>query len=200
MPAQASFHQEGRIAAIIGLLLLASTYLVFSIRAVTDPWEPGQILDLKRFAAAGVGAVMFWLVARHARRNWAGQVHARIVSLALMTVWALGLVLATRIAYDMFLTELTDESLVRNVRWTMIWLGYFGAALLGYFAVVCGLTLQRSPQLARGTHEDRVAAVFTEIATWSAADKRMLVAAFDTPTVYEEADPLSAIAKDSASR
>ena len=185
-----AFDQDRHIAAIVGLVLLVGSYLAFSIRAVTDPFDPGELLSLKRFIVAAVGAGMFWLIARYARREWAGRIPERIVGIALLAAAALGFVLAARIAYDLLVTGETEAMLVRNVRWTIIWLGYFGTALLGYFAIVFGLSLRRAGPPPAGSRQDHLAAVFTEVASWSAMERCMLVAALDNTTDYECVDPL----------
>lgn len=190
MSTRTAFDQDQQIAAMVGFVLLVATYLAFSIRAVTDPFDPGELLSAKRFVVATVGAGLFWLVARYARKDWSGLVPARIVGVALLSVAALGFVLATRIGYDLLITGETEAMLVRNMRWTIIWLGYFGTALLGYFAIMFGLSLRRAAPMAVGTRQDRLAAVLTEVATWSASERLMLAAVLDGPAVYECADPL----------
>lgn len=180
------------IAALVGAALLVVSYLAFSLRAVTDPVEPGQIVDLKRFLAAAAGAGMFWVISRHARRGWVGQTPERFAGIALLSVAALGLVLAVRIGYDMVFAAETQVMLIRNLRWTIIWLGYFGTALLGYFAVVFGLSLRRIGPIAEGTAEDRLASLLTEIAHLPAAERSLLADVLAAPLRYEEADPLFA--------
>jgi hypothetical protein len=192
MPFNSSIDRDNRIAVIVGIVLLLATYLAFSIRSVTDPLDPGELLSTKRFVVAAVGSGLFWVVVRYARKDWAGRSPERLVGVALMSVAALGFVLATRIGYDLLITGETEAMLVRNLRWTIIWLGYFGTALLGYFAIVFNLSLRRTVPLASGTRQDRVAAVFTEVATWSASERRMLAAMLDDPDAYECADPLFA--------
>lgn len=190
MSTQSAFDQDRHIAAIVGLVLLIGSYLAFSIRAVTDPFDPGELLSLKRFLVAAVGAATFWLIARHARKQWVGHIPERVVGIALLSAAALGFVLAARIGYDLLVTGESEAMLVRNVRWTLIWLGYFGTALLGYFAIVFGLSLRRAKPCIAGTPLDRRAAVLTEVASWSASDRRMLAAMLDRSTDYECADEM----------
>lgn len=185
-----AIDQDRHIAAIVGVVLLAGSYLAFSIRAVTDPFDPGELLSLKRFLVAAIGAAMFWVISRYARREWAGHIPERIVGIALLSSAALGFVLAARIGYDLIFTGDAEAMLVRNIRWTIIWLGYFGTALLGYFAIVFGLSLRKAKPCIAGTLQDRRAAVFTEVSSWSASDRRTLAAMLDRSTSYDCADEL----------
>lgn len=185
-----AIDQDRHIAAIVGVVLLVGSYLAFSIRAVTDPFDPGELLSLKRFLVAAIGAAMFWGISRYARRQWAGHIPERIVGIVLLSAAALGFVLTARIGYDVLFMGETEAMLVRNVRWTIIWLGYFGTALLGYFAIVFGLSLRKAKSCITGTLRDRRAAVFTEVSSWSASDRCMLAAMLDRSTNYECADEL----------
>lgn len=185
-----SFHREDRLAVVIAVLLLCASYLLFSFRSLTSPFEPGELLSAKRLLVTAIGAGMFMLAARHANRDWSGPATATLRRLAVHSLAAIGAVCGARVGYDLLASGGAEADLVRNMRWTIVWTGYFFAALLGYLAIVLGMALQRATSWPRGTRQDRMAAVMTEVGSWAHADRRALVATLDRPVVYEEADPL----------
>lgn len=192
MPTKYTADADHRIAAFVGMLLLFATYFAFSFRAVMNPVEPGELLSEKRLVIVALGTGLFWLITRYARRSWVGQAPRRFAGIAFLSVVALAVVLASRIAYDLWIAGEGKAEVVRNLLWTIIWAGYFGTALLGYLAAILVRSLRNGAFLARGTCEDRLTTVLNEVSTWSARDRRTLAAMIDQPPRYLEADPLFA--------
>ncbi len=192
MPSRYAIDPDHRIAAIVGAILLTATYCAFSIRAVTDPIAPGDLLSVKRAVIAALGAGLFWLVARYVRRSFVMQAPRRFVEIALVSGLTVAAVLASRIAYDLWISGETHAVVTRNLRWTVIWAGYFGTALLGYCAAILVQSLRGAAFLWRGTRQDRLATVLNEVSTWPVSERRILAAMIDQPARYVEADPLFA--------
>lgn len=190
MPTTKTADADRRIAAIVSVLLLFATYLAFSFRAITNPVEPGELLSEKRLIIVALGTGLFWLIARYARHSWVGQARRRFAGVAIRFVVALAVVLASRIAFDLWFSGEGKAEFVRNLRWTMIWAGYFGMALLGYLAAIMVQSMRDGAFIGRGSREDRLASVLNEVSTWSAGDRRTLAALIDHPARYAEADPL----------
>jgi hypothetical protein len=190
MTSYAIHNREARVALVIGAALLCASYSLFSFRAVTSPFQPGELLSVKRMLVTAVGAGMFLFVARRIHRDFSLSALATLGRVAVHTLAAIGAVCGVRVGYDLLASGGAEAEVVRNMRWTIIWAGYFGAALLGYLAIILAMAMQRASVWPRGARHERMAAVLIEIGSWGEADRRKLVAALDRPCIYEEADPL----------
>lgn len=158
-----------RQATVFALGLMLTSYLLFSLRTMLDPIDPGDLVSLKRLLATGAGAITFWVVVTRSRAMALRSI--RLGDVALLSLAALGPVLATRVGYDILVSSEDEASLARNLRWVLAWSGYFVAALLGYRVLV----LQRC-----------LAARKDPVQTVEAAPGQAMPA-------YEEADPLRSV-------
>lgn len=191
MPATRRILLDRQLALTIGLILLVATYLVFSVRAVLDPVTPGEVLSLKRFVATAAGSGLFlFAVARAARlplQAWS----ARLATLLWVTAVGAAAMLVFRIGYDVLVDNRPDAVIARNARWILAWLGYFAAAIGGYFAITFVKQAMRRAPVAPVFDRADVAAVFIEeVAEWPPQERRALMARLATIRDYEEADPL----------
>lgn len=193
MLANRSLPHDRRLAVMIGLVLMVATYLIFSIRAVIDPLTPGHFISLKRLIATAAGAGLFLLAvskaARIPARGWAERITAMLWITAIGSL----AMLAFRIGYDMLLDNRTDAVVARNARWILAWLGYFVAAVGGYFAITFVKQAMRrnAADVVPTFDRDEVASVvLDEVAEWSPEERRALLNQLVRISDYEEADPV----------
>lgn len=179
--------RDRRTAVFFGLGLLIASYLLFSMRSMLNPVEPGDLVSVKRLITTSVGAAMFLVVVRRAGRPAAGNGAGRLMTLALLCAASAALVLATRVGYDLFVDQRTEDVLARNVRWLIAWLGYFSAALLGYYAATIRQRAARRDAAARRRPVDSLSG-FRRVAAPTLPE----VPAETAELRYGEADWLSA--------
>ncbi len=191
MPVAHRLRHDRQLALIIGLALMAVTYLIFSARAMLDPISPGEMISLKRLIATGAGAGLFMLAvgraARVSARSWAERL------LAVLWVAAVGglAILLLRIGYDLFVADRGDAVIARNARWMLAWLGYFAAAIGGYFTITMVKMAMRREKLAHRFSRNEIAsALVEEVTDWSPQERRLLIARLSRIRDYEEVDPL----------
>lgn len=191
MFANSRLPHDRRLAIGVGLILLVATYLIFSVRAVLDPITPGHVLSLKRLIATTGGAGLFLFAISWAARMPACRWSQRL--LAVLWITALGSVamLAFRIGYDMLVDNRPDAVVARNARWMLTWLGYFAAAIGGYFAITfVRQSLYREPPAPTFDRADLASVVIEEVAEWTPQERRELLARLSGIRDYEESDPL----------
>ena len=129
-----TFSSQNRHAIVFALGLMLTSYLLFSFRTMLDPIDPGSLVSLKRLLATGAGAITFWVVVTRSKAMALRSI--RLGDVALLSLAALGPVLATRVGYDIMMSSEDEASFARNLRWVLAWSGYFVAALLGYRVLV----------------------------------------------------------------
>lgn len=186
---QSKHSQDKRIAIAIGLALMLATYVVFSVRSLLNPVSPGDLLSVKRLLAVGLGAGLFLFVAHRASAALKGR-RVRLAPVLLYSMISVAILLTMRIAYDLFVAGATEAVLAVNLRWMMTWIGYFGAALATYCALILARrALRREGAAAPLTQEETVAMVVAEVSEWTLAERRELIAALSRIPDYEEADP-----------
>lgn len=189
MLADRHITRDQRIAIAIGLGLMLATYLVFSVRSLLNPVSAGELLSFKRLMTTVLGAGLFLFVAHRASRTLRRN-PARIGPVLALSALSLLILLATRVAYDLFIAGVSDRVLAVNVRWMMTWVGYFGAALATYYAVLLARRALRRQTVRIGlSHDEAVAMVVAEVSDWTLAERRELIAALSRIPDYEEADP-----------
>ena len=191
MTAARRIPHDRQLAMTIGAVLLFATYLVFSLRAVLDPATPGDLFSLKRLIATGAGAGLFMLAvgaaAKVSARRWSERLTALLWVAA---IGAIGL-LAFRIGYDLLVDDRPEAVIARNARWMLAWLGYFAAAIGGYFAITFVKQAMRRERGAPVLDRAAIARVLTEeVSDWTPAERRALIARLSQIRDYEEADPL----------
>lgn len=119
----------------LAVLFGALTYVLFSVRAKLNPDESALFFDQKRLVATIAGAIVFWLAARAAGR--ATKLPPRRVVLAVIGVAMPGalLLFLLRSGIDFIAARDSLESLARNTRWMLLWLGYFGTGISAVVAL-----------------------------------------------------------------
>lgn len=185
------FQHDRQIALLIGAGLLVATYLVFSLRAVLDPANPGDLFSLQRFIATSAGAGFFILAVGRAARVPARGWPERLLAVAWVAGAGILALLAFRVGYDLLVDNRTEAVFSRNLRWVLVWLGYFAAAVGGYFAITFVRQAMRREQKAPTfSRAELTAVLIREISEWTPEERRTLAAQLSQIRDYEEADPL----------
>lgn len=184
-------HDNKRVAVLFCALLMAATYLAFSIRSVLLASGSSDWISAKRLITTAVGAGMFLLVARFCDRSLFPRLSMRFFAIGAMTLAAMAMVFFARMAFDLVFGVAAEEVVLSNARWVITWLGYFAAALIGYYLSTQVRHLRQSRCVAPMTREAAVAAVARQVSTWSEADRLALVELLAPSARYEEADPLA---------
>lgn len=184
-------RHDRQLALLIGLVLLVATYVIFSIRAVLDPATPGDLLSLKRLIATAAGSGLFMLAVAKAAKVPSARWSERLTALLWVTAIGTLAMLAFRIGYDLLVDNRPDAVVARNARWVLAWLGYFGAAIGGYFAITFIRQTVRRERVNRAFSRAEVASVLVEeVGDWTPEERRALIARLSRIRDYEEADPL----------
>lgn len=182
---------DRRLAVLIALGLLVATYLVFSIRAVLDPVTPGDLFSIKRLIASAGGAGLFFLAVANGVQVPAKRWSDRLAAVLWVTLIGSVAMLVFRIGYDVLVDNRPEAVVARNARWILAWLGYFAAAVGGYFAITFVRQAMRRKPVARAFDRAEVAAVLVEeVAEWSPEERRALIARLSRIRDYDEVDPL----------
>lgn len=169
------------------LIFALISYFAISIRAVLHPDEVRHFVDLKRILSIGAGASIFWLAIRHATKHQSGA-RAQVIAALQISIAGLICLLMTREAYDFATSGEVAQRIGANIRWILMWIGYFVAALSIVFAI-------EYHQLAQRLHTGSVPhdlPTLPTVATLSAQERtdiQSLLVMLHHQTGYETADP-----------
>jgi DNA-binding LytR/AlgR family response regulator len=114
-----------------GLAFWIFSYLLLSIRAGLVPEQPFDLWSAKRLLATATGAITYLIVLARivdAPKMPAARQLQAIVALMLP---AAAIVLAVRVMFD-HLSPGRDVVIVDDIRWILVWTGYFAAWIAAY--------------------------------------------------------------------
>ncbi len=143
-------HPIATITPSVSPALLAAAFALFvfvvtTLRAAIEPGVPVDVFSDKRIIATLLGGFVYWLTLRAI----AQRIHAPIgdVVLSALKIVVMGSValLAVRAAMDLADSVRLDISIARNIRWLLLWLGYFASWVAGFVAHAYYLRLKASP-------------------------------------------------------
>ncbi len=134
--------QRSPLAA--ALLFCVSTFAISAFRASLNPDTVFELFHAKRTLLIGVGALVFWIAIREMsgrRPKWSTLRHLLLTGLP-------GLVLLFGLAsgWDLFVTGDTRDMTARNLRWILLWSGYFGTGIAAWLALQYGTALAEAEQ------------------------------------------------------
>lgn len=145
---------SGFSPAILAAAFALFVFVVTSFRAAIDPDGPVDVFSDKRIVATLLGAGIYWLTLRMISE----RIHAPIGEIvrAVLKIVIIGSasLLVVRAAMDMMASVSFDVSIARNVRWLLLWLGYFASWVAGFVAHAYYLRL-RAPTVAAVPDTDR---------------------------------------------
>lgn len=133
------------------LIFAVSTLILSTFRSSLNPDVDFQLLEPKRLVLIGIGAVLFWWVIRagHGQRL---EIR-RIGTMLVQALAGMSLLFALAVALDHIVTLETENVLARNLRWILLWSGYFGTG----FAAWMALQYHRALKDAQSVLEQRAA-------------------------------------------
>jgi hypothetical protein len=139
-------------------------FVVTTFRAAIDPDGPVDVFSDKRILATLLGAGIYWLTLRMISE----RIHAPIGEIvrAVLKIVIIGSasLLIVRAAMDVIASVSFDVSIARNVRWLLLWLGYFASWVAGFVAhayylrlralSLAGLPLAEGPRAASSSQAE----------------------------------------------
>lgn len=135
-----------RSAGAAALLFCLSTFAISAFRASLNPDEVFDLYHPKRIVLIAAGALVFWLAIR-------GRAGARpglpmLRRMALVGLPGLAVLFVLAMAFDIWVMHETANLAARNLRWILLWSGYFGTGLAAWLALSYGTALAEAEQQA----------------------------------------------------
>ena len=169
---------------------------IITFYATLNPAHGNPVISDKRIFATITGAFVYWFTIRAIAHRF-GQ-PSRDILMATLFIGVPGslLILAVRTLYDVATLGDLSGSFESNLRWVLLWLGYFCAWVAGFFAIACRQVAARAaPSDVRapttgvqGAAEATLMAVIDELADQPEIDRARLAAALIARSGYEQAD------------
>lgn len=184
------------------LMFAMFVFGVLTVYAILNPDRSNPVFSDKRILATLAGAGVYWLTIRAIAHRFGRSSREILVSTLVIGVSGALSIFALRTLYDIIMLDDLAGSFERNIRWVMIWLGYFAAWVAGFFAFVCHRNLAAaqtasapaSPLASAATPPDNaaieavLAVVVAEIARQPLCDRAALSAALARHAGYEQVD------------
>lgn len=144
-----------RNAAVAAVLFCVTTFTISAFRASLNPDEVFDLWYPKRIVLIAAGALVFWLAiaGRHAGRPGLPMLR-RMVLVGLPGLIAL---FGLAMALDIWVMHDTANLAARNMRWILLWSGYFGTGLAAWLALSYGSALaeaEREAAARASVHHD----------------------------------------------
>ena len=190
-------------------------FAVFTFRAGLNP-DGAVLVSDKRILATALGGLVYWLAIREISRHSYKPIGAIVFSTLYIGLMGVAALLAVRSAIDAITLPDLSESFARNIRWILLWIGYFGAWVAGFMTLLFYRRLQLNmngaptgtaesasvrptaaaatrveriePPLASDTLEWLVEAVAAEISRDPQVDRTTLIARLLQQSGYETTD------------
>lgn len=120
-------------ATSAAVLFCVTTFVISSFRASLNPETTFALLDAKRIALIVAGAAVFWLAIRAVDRELPDL--RGLGRIALIAVPGFALLFAMAVGWDVLVDQRLDNVAARNLRWMLLWCGYFGTGVAAWLAV-----------------------------------------------------------------
>jgi hypothetical protein len=198
-PFRASDRRNANL--ILALVFWAFTYLLFTYRAQLRYGDAYELISTIRLVSTAVGAGLYWLVLSRlidGTQDRPGKPLAILATILPATI----VVLLARLLLD-YLGATNPNGFAGDMRFVMVWGGYFGLWVSASFAlrVMPRVSLSadqlvrrkiaalpgKANAIARAEMLERLA---LEIASLPASERKALIEGFARPTRYETADEL----------
>lgn len=116
-------------------LFAAVTYVALSTRAILNPYEIKEFLDLKRIISVVAGTWMLSAAISAAKAaQWRGP-RAQVIAVLQMCIPGVVGIFMVREIYDLAVLGNLAQRLDLNIRWMLSFVGYFAAAVATFFAL-----------------------------------------------------------------
>ena len=189
----------------LALIFWAFTYALFTYRAQLRYGDAYEVTDTIRLISTGVGAALYWLVMSRlidGTRDRPGKPFAVLATILPASI----VVLLARVVVEQ-MGAANPNGLAGDLRFVMVWGGYFGLWVSASFALrvlprlnfgaETGLQRLKAKQLTTERQNKNVLfraevleRLALEIASLPAAERKALVEEFTVPLSYETADEL----------
>jgi len=190
---------------LLALVFWAFTYALFTYRAQLRYGDAYELTDTIRLVSTAVGAGLYWLVLSRMIDGTRDRPSKPLAIVATILPASI-VVLLARLVLDQ-LGATNPNGLPGDLRFVMVWGGYFGLWVSASFALRVmpklslgtEATLQRLQAKHRVTARQNANAMFRaevlerlalEIASLPPAERKILVESFDVSSSYETADEL----------
>lgn len=184
------------------LLFGISVFVVLTLFAKLNPTTDVHILNDKRAFATGLGALVYWLTLRSIVARSDRTLREMILAALAVGVPGTAMILVAREMFDLFTSPDGSEGMARNVRWLLIWSGYYGAWVAGFVAVrfhrcatarEAAINAAITPAAVRSpndesAHDWLIDAIADELAAQPGVDRQALSRRLLARAGYEQAD------------
>lgn len=134
-PATSTPDDSASPSAWLVLAFAISMLIVLTSFAKLNPAIDAQLLNDKRIFATGLGALVYWVTLRRLVARSDRTLRQMIGAALAVGIPGTALILVARELFDLFTSPDGSEGIARNVRWLLLWLGYYGAWVTGFLAV-----------------------------------------------------------------
>lgn len=117
------------------LLFGLSMFVLLTFWAKLNPDLDVRIVNDKRIFATALGALTYWLTIRALAAEQNRSLSEMIVAALTVGIPGTALILFAREVFDLFMLPDGSEGFARNLRWLLLWGGYYGAWVTGFVAV-----------------------------------------------------------------
>ncbi len=184
------------------LLFGISMFAVLTLFAKLNPVTDVHILNDKRAFATGLGVLVYWLTLRSLVARSDRTLGEMIIAALAVGVPGTAMILLAREMFDLFTSPDGSEGIARNIRWLLIWSGYYGAWVAGFVAVRfyrcatardAAIAAAITPAAARSpngenAHDWLIDAIADELAAQPGVDRQALSQRLLARAGYEQAD------------
>lgn len=122
-------------SAWLVLIFGLSMFVLLTFWAKLNPALDVLIVNDKRIFATGLGALVYWLTIRRLAARSDRTLGEMIGAALAVGIPGTALILVARELFDLFTSPDGSEGIARNIRWLLLWLGYYGAWVAGFVAV-----------------------------------------------------------------
>jgi len=131
--------------ALLAAAFALFVFVVTTFRAAIEPGVPVDVFSDKRIVATLLGGFVYWRTLRAIAQRINAPIGDVVLSALKIVVIGSVALLAVRAAMDLANSVRFDVSIARNIRWLLLWLGYFASWVAGFVAHAYYLRLKTTP-------------------------------------------------------
>ncbi len=140
------------------LLFCLSTFAISSFRASLNPDAVFDLLEPKRIALIVAGAGVFWLAVKQAERHRPDL--CGLGRMATVALPGMAVLFGIAVGWDVLIDPEPADIAARNLRWILLWGGYFGTGIAAWLAIhfataLADVQAMQTAEAARASGEDQ---------------------------------------------
>lgn len=120
-------------AWLAAVLFCVSTFAISSFRASLNPEAVFELFNPKRVALIVAGAGVFWLAVKQAERHRPDL--CGLGRMAMVALPGMALLFGIAVGWDVLIDPEPADIAARNLRWILLWGGYFGTGIAAWLAI-----------------------------------------------------------------